>query len=88
MMTKEELKGSEAKFLLIDCRELDEQGQIQGAQRIPLGRLLRDSALLPKDKEIVVYCRSGVRGQIAADFLEKKGFSVRNLKGGFSEWAA
>lgn len=87
---KEELKQKKNECYIIDVRERDEPGQIEGAHRIPLGQLIRDSGSLPlpKDREIITYCARGTRGQIAADFLEKKGFKVRNLQGGFADWSA
>ncbi|MEZ5412873.1 MAG: rhodanese-like domain-containing protein [Opitutaceae bacterium] len=39
-----------------------------------------------KDKELILYCRSGNRSGIAANILEKKGFKVANA-GGFKHWA-
>ena len=87
-ISKEELKAQLSTVLLIDVREPDEQGVIGNAQKIPLGRLIRDHQSLPKDKDIIIYCRSGVRGQIAADFLAARGFKVKNLTGGFAGYSA
>ncbi|MCB1106010.1 MAG: rhodanese-like domain-containing protein [Opitutaceae bacterium] len=39
-----------------------------------------------KDKELILYCRSGNRSGIAANILEKEGFKVANA-GGFKHWA-
>jgi rhodanese-related sulfurtransferase len=39
-----------------------------------------------KDKELILYCRSGNRSGIAANILEKEGFKVVNA-GGFKHWA-
>jgi len=42
---------------------------------------------LPKDIDIVIYCRSGGRSSSAASFLESKGFTrIFNMLGGFSSW--
>lgn len=38
-----------------------------------------------KDKELIVYCRSGARSAVAAGILKKEGFRVENA-GGFSSW--
>ncbi|MDX2081126.1 MAG: rhodanese-like domain-containing protein [Terrimicrobiaceae bacterium] len=38
-----------------------------------------------KDKELILYCRSGNRSGIAAGILRKEGFRVENA-GGFSRW--
>jgi rhodanese-related sulfurtransferase len=84
-ISPEELKRKLKDFIIIDVREPDEQGGVEGAKRIPLGKLIRDLPKLdlPMDKEIVCYCAGGTRGQIAADFLISKGFKVKNLAGGF-----
>lgn len=44
-------------------------------------------AKLPRDKEIVLYCRSGNRSGKVADLLAKQGFKTRNM-GAFDEWVA
>lgn len=86
-ISPKELKENLDKFTVIDVREPDEEGCIGSAKRIPLGKLIRDLGTLSLgDKELVVYCRGGVRGQIAADFLKSKGYKVRNLEGGFKAY--
>ncbi len=86
-----ELKRKIKQVNIIDVREADEyqQGHIEGAANIPLGRLIRDSSLgiAPRDKEVVIHCKSGGRGQIACEFLEKIGYTnIKNLIGGFKAW--
>lgn len=39
--------------------------------------------MLPKDKELIIYCRVGLRGYVAERLLEQKGYKVRNLAGGW-----
>lgn len=43
-------------------------------------------ARLPKNKLIAVYCKSGVRSQMAATLLANRGFNTVYLNGGMSEW--
>lgn len=43
-------------------------------------------ARLPKSKLIAVYCKSGVRSQMAATLLANRGFNTVYLHGGISEW--
>lgn len=91
----EELKQKIAQgqqFVILDVRNLDEfhgeLGNIEGAILIPLPELEdRYSELQPfRDKEIVVYCRSGNRSKSATIFLNKKGFKALNLSGGIIAW--
>ena len=77
------LKVNRSKYTLIDVRELDELGGIDGALRVPLGRLIRDFGSFGfGDKELVIYCMGGVRGGVAVEFLIKKGYKALNLEGG------
>lgn len=92
-ITAAELKNKRKQYYILDVREPDEfaEGHIEGAVNIPLGKLIRDlnQGIIPKDKHIVVHCRSGGRGAIALETLKKKGFkNVQNLEGGFMAWSA
>jgi glyoxylase-like metal-dependent hydrolase (beta-lactamase superfamily II)/rhodanese-related sulfurtransferase len=57
---------------------------------IPVDRLLsQHPAMLeeiPKDKEIITICAHGNRSMIAANMLDKLGYSVKSLHGGMSGW--
>ncbi len=87
LITAKELKKKEKQVCIIDVREADEfqAGHIQNAINYPLGKLMRDESkgLVPRDKEIVVHCRSGFRGDIAKEFLKQRGYKVKNLAGGY-----
>ncbi|MBI4017089.1 MAG: rhodanese-like domain-containing protein [Candidatus Aenigmarchaeota archaeon] len=89
-ITPEELKKKVKDVFLIDVRESDESGQIIGAIRVPLGKMIRDCQKLnlPTDKDIVCYCAAGFRGQMAADFLKSKGYKAKNLVGGYKAYSA
>ena len=53
-------------------------------KNIPLGS---DFSKLPKDKEIVVICQSGMRSSQACKQLKKLGYeNVTNVRGGMSAW--
>ncbi len=83
--------GADRPFLL-DVRELGEWavGNLAelGAQHIPLGQLGERSNELPRDRDILVYCRMGGRGLDACRQLHAAGFSrVVNLDGGLLRWA-
>ncbi len=74
--------------LLLDVRQPEEVacGTIPGAIAIPLGKLRGRLGELPRDKEIVAFCRVGIRGYLAERILRQKGFNVRNLSGGYLTW--
>ncbi len=76
-------KISNNSFLL-DVREVMEfrEGHITGAVNIPLHKLRHRLAEIPRDKEILVYCRSGLRSYIATRILLQNGFKVQNISGG------
>jgi rhodanese-related sulfurtransferase len=62
--------------------------QIEGANLIPLGELPARWQELDREKEIFVFCHSGVRSARAAEFLRAAGFSkVANVAGGIDAWS-
>ncbi len=75
-------------FFLLDVRTPAEHAQqaIPGSYHIPLQELGHRMRDLPKDKEIVVYCRVGTRSAYACAFLAKQGYKVKNLEGGIMLW--
>jgi rhodanese-related sulfurtransferase len=75
--------------LLIDVREPSEykSGYIPGAKNIPLSQLNRRLAEIPKDSNLLLYCRSGMRSQNASRVLLKNGYTqVAHLQGGIGAW--
>jgi len=91
-ITVEDLKNSKHEFMIIDVRELDEleAGKISDSTHMPLGLVIRNANKGEindlKEKKICTYCRNGYRGNIAADELNKKGFTAVTLDGGFDTW--
>ena len=79
---------SREDFFLLDVRTPAEHAQeaIPGSYLIPLQELGHRMSALPKDKEIVVYCRVGNRSAAASSFLARNGFNVKNLEGGIILW--
>lgn len=77
---------------VLDVRPEDEfaLGHVPGALNIPLSALERHLAELPRDKEIVAYCRGPycVLSFEAVAALRARGFRVRRLVDGFPEWKA
>ena len=92
-ITVSELKNkldNNEDFVLIDVREKYEHDEFNvGGQLIPLGTLPNHlETLAPhKEKEVVLYCRSGNRSGVAQALMQRAGFSnVRNLLGGMLDW--
>lgn len=73
---------------LLDVRTPQENAAdaIPGSCLIPLQELGQRLHELPRDREIVVYCRVGNRSAYACAFLAQQGFSVKNLEGGIMSW--
>ena len=79
------------QFLLFDVREESEfaAGHLPGAKPLGKGIIERDiEATVPDpDTEIVLYCGGGFRSALAADNLQKMGYSnVISMDGGFRGW--
>ena len=94
IITVEELKqrlDNGEKLNLIDVREPHEYEAANiGGRLVPLGKVqtmqveeLEDL----KDKEVIVYCRSGKRSMLACQILDQMGFQdTYNLEGGILAW--
>jgi len=64
-----------------------ENGHIKGSVHLPLTKLLKQIPEIPKDKEVIVTCGVGYRGNIAASYLQSQGFKhVHSLAGGILAW--
>jgi len=77
--------------LVLDVREQSEwvTGHIDGATLIPLAELPARLGELPRDRSILVVCRSGNRSAQGRDILLGAGFgSVTSLAGGMNDWIA
>jgi len=77
--------------LLVDVREPHEHADFNiGGVLHPLGRILQadvDELESMRDREVVIYCRSGNRSGQACHMLKAMGFTnVRNLVGGMLAW--
>lgn len=75
--------------VVIDVREPREyrQGHVPQAQLMPLPGLLLEMPDLPRDREIVLACRTGRRSARVASLLRERGYSrVRILQGGMAAW--
>ncbi|MEM7812499.1 MAG: rhodanese-like domain-containing protein [Planctomycetota bacterium] len=78
-------------FHLLDVREQSEfaAGRIPGARHLGKGVIERDieAAVPDVDAEIVLYCGGGYRSALAAESLQKMGYTrVISMDGGFRGW--
>ena len=89
--TADALALREAGAFILDVRQPDEWAavHIPGATLIPLGDLPSRLAEVPKDRQVVVVCRSGNRSATGRDVLLGAGYpSVTSMAGGMNDWAA
>ncbi len=93
VITAEEAKKimeSGEDYILLDVREQDEfeEGHIPGAVLLPYTEIDRnaETVITDKDKQILVYCRSGRRSKIAAESLAKLGYTNIKEFGGIIDW--
>ncbi len=90
----EEVKGKldrGDKFFLVDVREESEwnKGHITNAMYIGKGVIERDieKKINNTEAEIILYCGGGFRSALAADNLQKMGYTnVSSMDGGYSGW--
>lgn len=83
-------KRSQGAFIL-DVRQPEEWAQfhIPGATLIPLGDLPSRINEVPKDREVIVVCRTGVRSAKGRDILRNAGYTqVTSITGGITQWQA
>ncbi|MGE5462756.1 MAG: rhodanese-like domain-containing protein [Syntrophothermus sp.] len=76
---------------VLDVRTPEEWNEFHAPNStlIPLDQLASRLNELPRDREIVVVCRSGNRSQQGRDILLNAGFqNVTSMKGGLTEWRA
>lgn len=81
--------------LLLDVREPEEfhAGHIPGALNIPRGvlefKIGSEPQLAERDRDIVLYCKTGGRAALAARALKEMGYlQVHSIAGGFEAWEA
>src|ERR1700722_966257 len=85
---KQRIDAGEYVFI-VDVREPYEYQIAQiGGKLIPQNDIPQRLAEIPRDREIVVQCRSGARSQRIAEFLRQSGYAqVVNLAGGILAWS-
>ncbi len=80
------LEMNKAGALLIDVRtpaEVAKGMASASAMNVPLQEIPQRLSEIPKDKDLLIYCRSGKRSMAASKFLVENGYSrVFNIEGG------
>ena len=78
--------------IVLDVRPREEyaRGHLPGAASLPLAELRRRLRDVPKDREIVAYCRGPycVYAHEAVRLLRSQGYAARRLEDGLPEWVA
>lgn len=73
------VESGPAETLILDVREGTSTGVLPGAKVIPQSRLAASLDQLPKDKEILIHCNTGILAAMAQKDLAGKGFRSRYL---------
>lgn len=86
---QEAKRRAEQGALLVDVREQGEwdEARIPGAVLVPLGEVAARLDELPRDRDLVVFCRSGGRSARATRYLLDQGRRAVNVAGGIMDWA-
>jgi phage shock protein E len=84
----QDMMRSNKDFLLLDVRTPQENAAqaIGDSYLIPIQELGHRLHELPRNREIVVYCRVGNRSAYACSLLARQGYRVKNLEGGIMLW--
>ena len=85
-------RSKDGLVTILDVRPAEEYevGHLPGAINVPLEEIGQHLADLPKDQDVIAYCRGEycVLAFEAVATLRKKGFSARRLEEGYPEWKA
>jgi rhodanese-related sulfurtransferase len=90
----EKIKNGE-DIILLDVRTLEEYAEVhlENALLLPVEKLSKDTleqiglGESAKDKEIILYCRSGARSQVAYNIMDSLGYTnIKSVAGGMIHW--
>ena len=85
----EELKKADkSTCLVVDIRDeiSYNYGNIPGSVNIPLDKIKGDRSILPKNKKLVICCKSGQISDTLAEELREEGYNAVNLVSGYYGW--
>lgn len=79
--------------LMVDVREKDEVAalayDVENIINVPLSELSERMSEIPKDKQLIMVCRSGNRSRKASNILLENGYTnLVNMEGGILDWQA
>ncbi|MAQ59485.1 pyridine nucleotide-disulfide oxidoreductase [bacterium] len=85
--TFKEIIETDHSILLLDIREPEElliEETIPGAKNVPMGKVFTEAIKgnLPKDVQIIVFCRTGGRAGVVERELCERGYLIDGLEGG------
>jgi len=79
-----------AGSFLLDVRTVKEfqDGAVEGAYNVPLDEIRDRMVEIPKDQEIMLYCRAGLRSYIGCRILSQNDYKIKNISGGYLTYEA
>lgn len=84
------LRTAPEELVLVDVRELPERAfaVIRPSMHVPMHEIPTRVREIPQDRDVVVYCHTGVRSAMVAAYLGTVGYPrVLNLVGGIDRWS-
>jgi hydroxyacylglutathione hydrolase len=82
------IENGEVKLLDVRAATEFQEGHIPGAEPRFLGELLRQIGDIDRSQSVVAQCLGGGRSAIATSILQRAGFNVTNMAGGYRAWVA
>lgn len=88
LSVKEFAELDKADYIVLDIRDdyAFSYGHINDAVNIPQDKLDIEKLDYPKDKKIIVCCKSGIISRDVAENMRDIGYDAYNLTGGYAEW--
>ena len=86
---KKTFEADKNKALLIDVRNIEENEavRIPGSFHLPLEKIKKGKFEFDKKRDLIFYCVSGPRAEIAFNLFKKKGYkNIYVLEGGLQAW--
>jgi hydroxyacylglutathione hydrolase len=85
---RERIEKRQVKLLDVRAATEFHEGRIAGAEHRFLGKLLREIGEIDRSQPVVAQCLGGGRSAIATSILQRAGFDVINMAGGYNAWRA